>query len=63
MAFQNLLSRLPGAPEKPKLYLKACPITLKSAKSWPTLPCSLWFEANAEAQVICVNCRFKEKRD
>jgi hypothetical protein len=63
MAFQKLQSRLPEALEKPELGPKSYPTTLKSAKTWPTFPCSLWFETNAKAHVICINCRFEEKRD
>jgi hypothetical protein len=63
MDFQKIQSRLPEALNKPKPDPKACATTLKSAKTWPTFPCSLWFETNAKAHVICVNCPFEEKRD
>jgi hypothetical protein len=62
MAFQKLQSRLPEALTIPKPNPKVCP-TIKSARTWPNFPCSLWFETHAKAHVICVNCPFEEKRD
>lgn len=49
-----------------KLDLTIIPKINGSSKTWPTFPCSLWFETNAKVNVSCVNChdcKFKKERE
>jgi hypothetical protein len=79
MVLQRLLPRLPTTSkenplpdeknqailERLKHDLAIIDTTHRSSNTWPTVPCSLWFETNAKVNVSCVNwqnCKYKEER-